>query len=232
MSKHNMERFRILHLLLGMILFVVGCSRGSRIIDRHLKDTELVEEARIIAVGRVEKVEWLLNERQRHGLEFGLPGTRPLYWYRVNVHMTVENVLRGDLKGSSADYIYWLPFSGKVGEWNSLMEGARYVHFLRRDGHQLRAVVDFWPSAIRVTTGRHRSIPQTGELRRTIARILFEPGEDFDIARFQIIRALQDGERLVGYPAALSLARTSDPRIRMEACEELQGNPEAKTVCE
>jgi hypothetical protein len=218
-SKQGMGRFRVLQLLPGLFV-IASCSRGPRILDRHLTDNELVEQAPIIVVGRIEKLEWLLNERQRHGAESGPDvSRRPLYWHRVNVRMTVENVLRGDLMGSSVEYVYWLPLSAKVGEWNSLMERARYVHFLRREGPQLRAFVDFWPSAIRVTTGRHQSIPQAGGLQQRIARMLLEPGEDFDVTRFNIVYALRDGGRLVGWSAALALARTGDPRIRLQACE-------------
>ena len=228
-SAHGMKNFR--KLFLGVFAFAV-CSCGPRIVDRHLTDSELVEQTPIIVVGRIEKLDWSSNERRRHGSETGPGVSRPLYWHPIHVRMTLENVFRGNLKGPSVEYVYWLPLSGMAGEWNSLLEGARYVHFLRRDGPQLRAVVDFWPSTIRVTTGRHQSMPQTGGLQERIARMLLDPGDDFEITRFQINRALVDCQRLVGWPAALALAKTGNPIIRLQACELLRWNPEAKGLCE
>jgi len=112
------------------------------------------------------------------------------------------------------------------------MEGARYVHFLRRDGAELRAVTDFWPSAIRVTTGRHPVVSESGTLDEKVTRLLWLPGVDFDITRFNGGLALRDGVRLIGWSSTLSLARDGDPRIRLQACDLLRGNPEANTVCQ
>ncbi len=214
----------------------MSCSRGPLISDRNLSDKELIEQSQIVAVGTVEEIKWDLSNRHRHCVESAFDGNRfrdrPLYWFPVNVHITVENILRGDLKGSSADYTYWLPSGPVAGEWNSLMEGARYVHFLRRDGVGLRAVTDFWPSAIRVTTGRHLLASQSGNLKETITRLLWQPGVDFDITRFEVWLALRDGVRLNGWPSTLSLARDGDPRIRLQACDFLRGSPEAETVCQ
>lgn len=100
-----------------------------------------------------------------------------------------------------------LPLSAKTGEWNSVIEQARYVHFLRHDGVEL--------------AGRHRlsaagysryqpaasvRLP-TGNMDETISRMLWQPGVDFDIARFNGGLALEDSIRLVGWPGTLSLAR-------------------------
>lgn len=126
-----------------------GCACGPRVLFKHLADNELVAQSPIIVVGRVESQEIFWNERRRQGSVNELP----LFWYHVDVRVAVENVLRGDLIESPVAYTYWLPATAKTGEWNSLLQGARYVHFLRRDGSGLRAVVDFYRSTIRVTTG-------------------------------------------------------------------------------
>jgi hypothetical protein len=206
------------------VLFVfTACSRAPRIVFEHLTDKELVQQSPIIVIGRIEKLETFLNDRTRHGSANG----HPLDWYRVDATINVENVLRGDPGGSSVKYTYWLPGAPNSGEWNSLGDGARYIHFLRRDRKQLRSVVDFWPSAIRVTSGRHQSLNQAQGLPQTIAQLLLSPGDDFVTERFDISLGFQHARALIGDPAALSLVekltRDSDARIRAEACEQLRG---------
>jgi hypothetical protein len=216
-----MRQLGLSQIVLAVILSS-GCSRSPHIVYRHLTDSELVEESPIIVVGRIDHLDTAWKERRLDGRENGMP----LFWYHVTARITVENVLRGDLSTSPIEYIYWLPAAAKVGRWNALWEGARYVHFLRRDGARLRSVVDFWPSAIRVTSGRHRFLRQTGGLRQTIARLMLDPGEDIDVARFNLVHAVGHAEALAGLPATVSLLEAlienSDVRIRTQACEMLR----------
>lgn len=216
-----MRRNQAANLLFALFLFS-GCSRGPQIVYRRLGDKELVDQSPIIVVGRVEKMETFGKERIRQGSENGLP----LFWYRVNVKVDVENILRGDPGASPVNYTYWLPVGSKVGQWNSLWDGARYVHFLRRDHNQLRSVVDFWPSAIRVTTGRHRSLSQTEGLPQTIAQLLLTPGDDFVIDRFNLAHGLTHASHLIdtsGFrPLVENLARNGDAAVRDEALQALR----------
>lgn len=212
------------------LLFLPGCS--PRIRDYHLEDRELVEQAPIIVVGRVERREMFMKESRRHGTQDTVEGGRvPLYWFHVRVVTTMENVLRGDVAGPAIEYIYWLPAAPVVGHWNSLIEGARYVHFLRRDGNQLRALVDFWPSAIRVTSGRHYSVPQGSGVPNAIARLLLEPGQDFVAHRFDISEGAGYSIELAGLKPTLvmveALAHNPDTDIRAEACEVLRAYGDA-----
>ena len=221
-----MKRFLVSQMLLAFLMFG-GCSHGPRVAYGHLTYSELIEQSPIVVVGLVEHKETYWKERKRQGSENGLP----IFWYHVEVRIEVENMLRGDLSASPVDYTYWVPAGAKSGEWNSPREGARYVHFLRREGAELRSVVDFWPSSIRVTTGRHGTLDQAGGLPQAIARLLLQPGEDFDAERFDIIQALGHASLLVGEPAALALVQRSDPRIRTQACEVFKGRPEADRLC-
>jgi len=225
-----MSKFRAWSVLIALTV-VGGSSCGPHVVYQHLTDSELLQQSPIIVVGRIEKLEKFWKEQKHQGTWQG----RPLYWFHVNVRIAVENTLRGDVKAPSLEYTYWLPQLPTVGEWNSLMDGARYVHFLRRDGTHLRALVDFWPSAIRVTTGRHSALTQTGGLPQTIAQLLFQPGEDFDAARFNILLASRDSFRLVGESGTTALleelARNSNSQIRAEACEELKSQWPAKHFC-
>jgi len=138
-------------------------------------------------IGRVQTLKWFTQDRVRYGQENGTA----LCWFHVEVQVAVESVLRGDVNTPSITYSYWIGNRGTVGEWNSLMEGARYVHFLRRVHGGLRALVDFWPSAIRVTTGHHATIPKSSDMPEVIARLVLEPGEDFDPRRLDIARRNQ-----------------------------------------
>jgi hypothetical protein len=203
-----------------------GCSRGRDIDFRHLTDAELVRQSPVILVGKVQKLQWFTHERVRHGEENGIA----LYWFPIDVGVSVENVLRGGVNTSSVTYTYWIGDRGTSGEWNSLMEGARYVHFLRRVHGEFRALVDFWPSAIRVTTGHHATISNNPDMRERIARLVLEPGDDFDPQRFNGPRALRDGERLVGLQAAVELAKKSD-LIRPQVCEYLRTDPDSAALC-
>ncbi len=207
--------------MLTLFLFC-SCSRAPHIVYRHLTDKELVEQSPIIVVGRIEKKETIWEERVQHGSENGVP----LFWFHVNVTVATENVLRGGLKASRLEYSYWLPAAGAIGEWNSPLEGGRYVHFLRRDGNQLRSVVDFYLSTIPVTTGRHRSFSQTEGLPQTIARLLLSPGDDFAVEHFKIRSGVSHAWALIGptatVPLVEALGGNGNPKVRALACEELR----------
>lgn len=224
-----MRQLRVATLLPAV--FLCSCSRAPHIVYRHLTDRELVEQSPIIVVGRIEKKEMVWKKLVRQGSENG----HPLFWFPVNVRIDVENVVRGDLGPSLVEYTYWLPSGPAVGEWNSPMEGGRYVHFLRREGNQLRSVVDFWPSTIHVTTGRHRSLNATHGPAQAIAELLLSPGEDFTIDRFNPSNGATHAMRLIGkaatFPLVEALAGNSDPRIRAEACEELRTFGFASSRC-
>jgi hypothetical protein len=204
--------------LLGLS-FLDGCSRGPDIQYRHLSDSELVQQSPIVVVGPVNRQEMFSNERKRYGVENG----RPLSWHPVNVRITVESVLRGELSSPTVEYTYWIPDGPKVGEWNHPADGLRYVHFLRRAGGRLRAVVDFWPSSIQLTTGRHRPTPETNGVAQTIAQWLLMPGDEFALDRFNPDVGYAHAWALAGRPAANvlieKLALNSDPQIRKAACE-------------
>jgi hypothetical protein len=215
--------------------FSWSCSRRPQIRNEYLTDPQLAQQSPVIVVGRIEKLERLWHDTQRHGYLEGPADRQPLYWFRVNVDVGAENVLRGDLAAQPIEYNYWLPENAMTGEWNSLIEGARYVHFLRRDGNRLRAVVDMWPAAILVTSGRHASVKATGTMPDRIAWLLFEPGERFDLRYFQLDRAALVASRLVGDSAMLALlekaAASSDAEIRLEACEELRAYDRQPLPC-
>jgi hypothetical protein len=222
-----MRRFHVAAFLPAIFL----CSCAPHIVYQHLTDKELVEQSPIIVVGRIEKKEMFWKKLVRQGSESG----HPLFWFPVKVRVDVENVVRGDLRARLVEYTYWLPRGSTVGEWNSLQEGGRYVHFLRREGSQLRSVVDFWLSAIRVTTGRHRLLNATHGLPQTIAELLLSPGEDFSVDRFQLSNGAVHATRLIGgaatCPLLEALAGNSDARIRAEACEELRAWSFASSRC-
>jgi hypothetical protein len=224
------RRYHAPKLLFALFLFS-ACSRAPHMVYRHLTNEELAEQSPIIVIGRIENQETFWNERIRQGSENGLP----LFWYHVNVKVAVENVLRGDPGATPVTYTYWLPVGAKVGEWNSLRDGARYVHFLRRDDDQLRSVVDFWPSAIRVTTGRHPLLSQAEGLPQTIAQLLLSPGDDFVVDSFDISLGVKHAWGLIGHSAALSLvenlSRNSNASVRAQACEELRAAGVANSRC-
>jgi hypothetical protein len=227
-----MERFRLWQLAM-VLCSLSGCSRGLGIVDRRLTDMELVRQSPIIVVGRIQKVHVFWEERKRFGSYDG----GPLYWFHVSVWITVESVLKGDLRSGPAEYVFWRPSAPVAGEWNTLSEGAagsRRVHFLRRHGDQLRAVVDLYRSWIRVTTGRHLAVNQAADLSHTIAGLLLEPGEDFDIQHFDLSSAFADASQLIGEPEAVELATAGDPRIKKQACEMLWDDakePSARPLC-
>lgn len=206
-------------------VFLIGCSPGGDIDYRHLSDAELVAQSPAIFVGKVDSLKTFPQERVAHGSENGTT----LFWFHREVRISIENVLRGDVMSPSLTYTYWIPNRGTTGEWNSFVEGARYVHFLRRSRAGWRALVDFWPSAIRVTTGHHGAT-SGADLTETIARLLLEPGDDFDPDRFHALRALSDAERLVGFQRAVDIAMKSD-RIRLQVCQFLRQEPGTARSC-
>ena len=163
-----------------------------------------------------------MNELVARGQENG----QTLQWYPVRVRTSVENVIRGDVNTSTVEYSYWLSVGTKVGEWNHALEGSRYIYFLRRDREGLRSVVDFWPSAIRVTTGRHTSLPKDAALSEAIARILLLPGEFFDPREYNLSDGISKSTQLIGEGASLKLVKTlvenDNPDVRKAACFELK----------
>jgi len=109
-----------------------GCSHGPRVAYGHLTYSELIEQSPIVVVGLVEHKETYWKERKRQGSENGLP----IFWYHVEVRIEVENMLRGDLSASPVDYTYWVRPVQRL-ESGTAPGGARYVHFLRREGAEL-----------------------------------------------------------------------------------------------
>jgi hypothetical protein len=77
-------------------------------------------------------------------------------------------------------------------------------------------------------------VNQAADLSHTIAGLLLEPGEDFDIQHFDLSSAFADASQLIGEPEAVELAPAGDPRIKKQACEMLWDDakePSARPLC-
>ena len=110
-------------------------------------------------------------------------------WQLVRVRTTIENVLKEgipkeSISDSRVDFYFYLWNGSKMGAWNSVDVGARYVWFLVKDGGRLRAVRDYWRSSIALTSGRHRTLPQSGSVLRQLAILLLSPGDGMDTQQF------------------------------------------------
>ena len=214
------------HPRVALLFFVTavmgGCRIGPGIEYRHLTDAELVQQSPIIVLGTLDRLETFWEERVRYGSENG----SPMDWFHVQVHVQIESVLKGDVSTSALDYSYWIPVGPKVGEWNNPREGGRYIHFLRRHGRRFRSVVDFWPSTLRVTTGRHWALPQDNRLPEQIAHLLLIPGDGFLADHFDLTSAYVHARGLVGLSATLAMvqpfAKDPNPYVRKAACDMLR----------
>jgi hypothetical protein len=218
--------------LIGATVLTLACGDNPHIEYKRLLDSELVQQAPIIVIGRISKREIFWRERVRHGRENG----EALYWYHVTVRVAVENVLRGDVEGSPIEYTYWIPVGAKVGQWNHPLDGIRYFHFLRREGTQLRSIVDFWPSTIHVSSGRHRWVNESEPLPARIAHLLLIPGDDnFVPERYNLVEAYDYASRLAQREALVTLQELADSRddpVRQRACEVLANlNSGGKGTC-
>jgi hypothetical protein len=198
---------------------LTACSERPHIRYQRLSDTELLEQSPIILVGRIDKRETFSDERVRQGDENG----QPLYWFHVNIRANVENILRGNVSDPVVEYTYGIPVGSKTGEWNNPIEGSRYIHFLRREGSGLRAVVDFWKSTIHLTTGLHRSVPGGERLAKTIAYLLLVPGDEFIPEQFNPLEGYVHASGLIGDPSAFELVtklvQHDDKLVRAGACQ-------------
>jgi hypothetical protein len=101
-------------------------------------------------------------------------------WQLEKVTVTVENVLRGEVRGRSIVFYFYMTLEGTIGGVNSLWFGNRYVFFLTAENGTPRAIRDLARSSIEVGTGRHKSVPLNAgaPLDQRIAVLLLTPGDD------------------------------------------------------
>jgi hypothetical protein len=157
----------------------------------------------------------------------------------IKTTTTIENVLRGQIPGQTADFYFYTNCNGAwMRGWRLPQPHGRYVFFLMWDHGVLRSLRDFRKTAVEVTSGRHKDLPLSSEklLEERLAVLLLTPGDDLNPALFSSGLLMADGFsgtlgrwRTVKMLKAL---RTNPIRaVRIGACEELTLNYMGQDEC-
>jgi hypothetical protein len=206
---------------LAVVFFIAllsGCTTTPNldfVWNDRMSDEEMVRNASIIVIGKVVR-------------QTGVGPVRDTYRL-MRVDCSVENTLKGEAPGKAVMFYFYSPWRGAAGDWNSLQDNHRYIFFLTGDRGVLRAVWDVWRSNIRVYSGKHRTIPLTGNepLLKRITMLLFTPGEALDPDEFSVglLHAYTYGWQYLGRwrtaQVLNGLLKNEHRAVRIGACEEL-----------
>jgi hypothetical protein len=182
---------------------VRGLSALSEIPSENV--TRLAAVAPIVVVGVVKSAEEI-------GGIFTTADEREYPIQLVRISLSVERVLRGDLRGARTADIYsyrWVKkyiVKGKNVDYDP--PHGRRVYFLARADGRLRCYQDIYTSFCYVWTGRHERIPPAASVPDDIARLLLTMGESPDVQAFaeKVSEEIDLARALVGRRRALELS--------------------------
>jgi hypothetical protein len=120
----------------------------------HMSHSDMIVASPLIVIAQVRRLQAIddtIDGTDDRGNHHG--------WQLTKASVTIENVLKGQLRQNSLDFFFYLSVTSLSGDWNALDIGGRYVFFLKQEGDLVRAIRDHWRSNIPIGTGRHSVLP-------------------------------------------------------------------------